>query len=40
LPYRTKREPYVIGRRFEENLKANWQPYSAVGKYEVYRRQN
>jgi hypothetical protein len=40
LPYRTKREPYVIGRRFEENLKANWQPYSAMGNYEVYRRQN
>jgi hypothetical protein len=40
LPYRTKREPYVIGRRFEENLKANWRPYAAVGQYEVYRRRD
>jgi hypothetical protein len=40
LPYRTEREPYVIGRRFAENLKANWEPYAAVGEYEVYRRRN
>jgi hypothetical protein len=40
LPYRAKREPYVIGRRFEENLEANWQRYAAVGNYEVYRRRN
>jgi hypothetical protein len=40
IPYRIKREPYAIGRRFEENLKANWQPYAEVGKYEVYRRRD
>jgi hypothetical protein len=40
LPYRTKREPYVIGRRFAENLKANWQPYATLGDYEVYQRRN
>ncbi len=40
LPYRAKREPYVIGRRFVENLKTNWQPYAAVGQYELYRRKN
>jgi hypothetical protein len=40
LPYRTKRAPYVIGRRFVENLRTNWQPYAAVGPYEVYRRRN
>jgi hypothetical protein len=40
LPYRTEREPYVIGRRFAENLKVNWEPYAAVGEYEVYRRRN
>jgi hypothetical protein len=39
-PYRTKREPYVIGRRFRENLLANWQPYAEIGKYEVYRRRD
>lgn len=39
-PYRMKREPYVIGRRFQENLQANWQLYGEVGKYEVYRRRD
>jgi hypothetical protein len=39
-PYRKKREPYVIGRRFQENLQANWQPYADVGKYEVFRRRD
>jgi hypothetical protein len=38
-PYRIKRQPYVVRRRFEENLKANWQPYAELGKYEVYRRR-
>jgi hypothetical protein len=40
LPYRMKREPYVVGRRLAEDLKAKWQPYGEVGKYEVYRRRN
>jgi len=39
-PYRIKREPYLIGRRFEENLQENWQPYAELGKYEVYRRRD
>jgi hypothetical protein len=39
-PYRSKREPYVIGRVFQENLQANWQPYAEEGKYEVYRRRD
>jgi len=39
-PYPLKREPYVIGRRFEQNLKVNWQPYAEVGKFEVYRRRD
>ncbi len=39
-PYRSKREPYVIGRLFQENLQANWQPCAGVGKYEVYRRRD
>jgi hypothetical protein len=39
LPYRTKRKPYVIGRRFEENLRTNWEPYAEVGIYEVYQRR-
>ncbi len=39
-PYPIRREPYVIGRRFEENLQANWQLYAEVGKYEVYRRRD
>jgi hypothetical protein len=39
-PYRMKREPYLIGRRFQENLQAKWQPYAEVGKYEVYRRRD
>jgi hypothetical protein len=39
-PYPMKREPYVIGKRFEKNLQANWQPYAEVGKYEVYRRRD
>jgi hypothetical protein len=38
--YRIKRQPYVIGRRFAENLKMNWQPYAEVGNYQVYRRRN
>lgn len=38
-PYPMKREPYVIGRRFQENLQTNWQLYAEVGKYEVYRRR-
>ncbi len=40
IPYPIKREPYVIGRRFEANLKTNWQPYAELGKYEVYRRRD
>jgi hypothetical protein len=40
LSYWVKREPYVIGRRFQENLQANWQPCAEVGKYEVYRRRD
>jgi hypothetical protein len=39
-PYPMKREPYVIGRRFEENLQANWQLCAELGKYEVYRRRD
>ena len=39
-PYRMKHEPYPIGRRFQENLQANWQPYAEVGKLEVYRRRD
>jgi hypothetical protein len=39
LPYPIKRAPYVIGRRFAENLRANWQPYAVVGRYAVYRRR-
>lgn len=39
-PYRMKREPYVIGRRFQENLQANWQLCGEVGRYEVYRRRD
>jgi hypothetical protein len=39
-PYRMKREPYVIGRRFQENLQANWQLYGEVGRYQVYRRRD
>jgi hypothetical protein len=39
-PYRIKREPYPIGRRFQENLQANWQPYAQVDKFEVYRRRD
>ena len=40
LSYWVKREPYPIGRRFQQNLQANWQPYAEVGKYEVYRRRD
>jgi hypothetical protein len=40
LPYRMKREPYAVRRRLAEDLKANWQPYGEVGKYEVYRRRD
>ena len=39
-PYRMKREPYVIGRRFQENLQANWQLCGEVGRYEVYRHRD
>ncbi len=39
-PYPMKHEPYVIGKRFEENLRANWKPYAELGKYEVYRRRD
>jgi hypothetical protein len=39
-PYPNKREPYVIGRRFQANLLANWKPYAKVNKYEVYRRRD
>jgi hypothetical protein len=40
LAYRTKREPYEVRRRLAEELKANWQPYGEVGRYEVYRRRD
>jgi hypothetical protein len=40
LSYRVKREPYGVGRRLQENLRANWQPYAELGKYEVYRRRD
>jgi hypothetical protein len=40
IRYRIKRQPYVIGKRFEENLRLNWQPYTQVGTYQVYRRRN
>ena len=39
-PYPMKHQPYVIGKRFEENLRANWKPYAELGKYEVYRRRD
>ena len=39
-PYPIRREPYVIYKRFEQNLQENWQPYAQLGSYEVYRRRN
>ena len=38
-PYPMKHEPYVIGRRLQENLQANWQPYAEVDNYEIFRRR-
>jgi hypothetical protein len=39
-PYPIRREPYVVYKRFEQNLQENWQPYAQLGNYEVYRRRD
>lgn len=39
-PYPLKREPYVIGRRFQENLEKNWRSYAQVEGYEIYQRRD
>ncbi len=39
-PYPIRRQPYVIGRRFAENLAANWRPYARLGAYQLYRRRD
>jgi hypothetical protein len=39
LPYRSKRQPYVAGERFYDNLRANWQPAGEVDGYTVYRHR-
>ncbi|MDQ2835681.1 MAG: hypothetical protein M3Y50_18450, partial [Acidobacteriota bacterium] len=36
LPYRAKREPYVAGVRFRENLHRNWQEVGRVDGFLVY----
>jgi hypothetical protein len=38
LPYRMKRQPYVAGVCFEENLRINWRPVAEIGEYQVYKR--
>ena len=39
LPYRVKRQPYVAGELFYDNLQANWQPAGEVDGYTVYRHR-
>ncbi len=38
--YRQKRIPYVTGLLFEQNLRQNWHPVAAVGRYILYRRKD